>query len=158
MPEAQLDRFLMKTSLGYPDRQTTLELLSDAKTVNRSAYAKPIITAQAITQMSDLAKQVHVESSVLDYIAEIADRTRDSREVTLGVSVRGCLSFVRVAKTWALSQGRTHVLPDDVKQLAQPVLNHRVIIDPDAEFTGVTPTAIIQGILEDVRPPTGVAA
>lgn len=158
LPEAQLDRFLMKTSLGYPDRQTTLALLSDARTTNRSSYVAPIITAEAISQASQLAKEVHVDASVLDYIAEIAQRTRDAREVVLGVSVRGCLSFVRVAKTWALAQGRTHVTPDDVKQLAQPVLNHRVIVDPDAEFTGVTATAVVQGILDDLRPPSGAAA
>ena len=158
LPEAQLDRFLMKTTLGYPDRQSTLALLADAKTVNRSSYVQPIITAQAITQMSEMAAEVHVETSVLDYIAELAQQTREAPEVDLGVSVRGCLAFVRVAKTWAAARGRGHVIPDDVKQLALPVLGHRVLIEADAQFGGLTSAAVISRILDDVAPPTGVAA
>jgi MoxR-like ATPase len=158
LPEAQLDRFLMKTTLGHPDRQTVIELLSDAKTINRSSYVEPLVAASVITQMSQLATDVHVEVSILDYIAQLAQRTREDPEVDLGVSMRGCLAFVRVAKTWALSQGRTHVTPDDIKQLAFPVLSHRVLVNADAQFSGTTSTDVVQRILEDTAPPTGIAA
>ena len=158
LPEAQLDRFLIKTSLGYPDRSTTIELLGDHRSGNRSAYVEPMITGQSVIDMVELASRVHADDTVLGYIAEIADATRDAEETDLGVSIRGCLALVRVAKTWAASQGRTHVIPDDIKQLVRPVFEHRCLLTPDATFAGVTVTQILQRILDTVAPPTGVAA
>jgi MoxR-like ATPase len=154
LPEAQLDRFLMKTSLGYPDHATTVQLLADAANRNRDAAVAPLITAEAVTQMVDLAATVHTDTSVLDYVSRIAEATRRSPEVALGASVRGCLSFVRAAKTWAAAQGRTHVVPDDVKALALPVLGHRVLLTPDAQFNGVTPEQVLGRILSELAPPT----
>jgi MoxR-like ATPase len=154
LPEAQLDRFLMKTSLGYPDHATTVQLLADAANRNRDAAVTPLITAEAVTQMVDLAASVHTDTSVLDYVSRIAESTRRAPEVALGASVRGCLSFVRAAKTWAAAQGRTHVVPDDVKALALPVLGHRVLLTADAQFNGVTPEQVLGRILSELAPPT----
>ncbi|MCC5949482.1 MAG: MoxR family ATPase [Nitriliruptoraceae bacterium] len=158
LPEAQLDRFLMKTSLGYPDRATTIELLGDERSGNRSAYVQPMITGQSVLDMVELASRVHADESVLGYVAEIADATRNADETDLGVSIRGCLALVRCAKTWAASQGRTHVVPDDIKQLVRPVFEHRCLLNPDATFAGVTVPQILDRILDTVTPPTGVAA
>ena len=153
LPEAQLDRFLMKTSLGYPDHDTTVALLADARNRNRASAVKPLITARAVAEMSELASTVHTDPSVLAYVSRIAEETRRAPEVALGVSVRGCLAYVRAAKTWAASNGRTFVSPDDVKELAQPVLGHRILLTPDAEFAGTRPEQIIGRILADVAPP-----
>ncbi len=153
LPEAQLDRFLMKTSLGYPDRQVTVELLADAENRERFTGVTEMITSEAVTQMQDLVGEVHADTAVLDYIARIAEATRRSSDTTLGASIRGCLAFVRAAKTWAASQGRSFVTPDDVKTLCQPVFGHRVLITPDAQFKGVTSEQIVAEILDELPPP-----
>jgi MoxR-like ATPase len=157
LPEAQLDRFLMKTSLGYPDHAATVALLAAAATRDRSASVQNVITTQAITQMSALADTVHVDPAILGYVSQLATESRQLRHVRLGLSVRGCLAYVRAAKTWALADGRGYVVPDDVKELAVPVLSHRLLLDAEAEFSGVTVDDVIGQLLSQVRPPTSRA-
>ena len=154
LPEAQLDRFLMRTSLGYPDHETTVALLAGASVRDRSASVKPLITAQAVEQMSHLADQVHVDQSILAYISRLAEESRRHPQVKLGVSTRGCLALTRCVKTWAASQGRTYVVPDDVKDLVQPVLGHRIMLTPDAEFSGGSVLDVVASLLADVAPPS----
>ena len=108
--------------------------------------------------MTHLADQVHVDAAVLSYIARLAEETRRAPEVKLGVSVRGCLAFVRAAKTWAAVNGRTYVLPDDIKELAAPIMSHRVILHPEAEFAGNTVEGVLARILADTQPPSERAA
>jgi MoxR-like ATPase len=158
LPEAQLDRFLMRTSLGYPDHATTVALLADASNKNRAAGVTALVTAKAIADMSVMASHVHVDHSVLEYVSRIAEETRRVDDTKLGASMRGCLSLVRTAKTWAVAQGRTYVIPDDVKQLALPVLAHRILLTPEAEFGGVTSAQVIGRILAEIVPPTERAA
>jgi MoxR-like ATPase len=153
LPEAQLDRFLMKTSLGYPDHAATVTLLAAAATRDRSAAVQNVITAQAVTQMSQLADQVHVDPAILGYVAELAEESRKLRQLRLGLSVRGCLAWVRTAKTWALADGRGYVVPDDIKELAIPVLGHRLLLDAESEFSGVTVDEVIVRLLSQVKPP-----
>jgi len=154
LPEAQLDRFLMKTSLGYPDHASTVALLASAATRDRSANIQNVITTSAITQMSQLADQVHVDPAILGYVAQLAEESRSLRHIRLGLSVRGCLAFVRAAKTWALADGRGFVVPDDIKELSIPVLSHRLLLDAEAEFSGVTVEDVVAQLLSQVRPPT----
>jgi MoxR-like ATPase len=154
LPEAQLDRFLMKTSMGYPDRQATIELLVNAKVRDRAALVKPVITATAIAQMSELADEVYVDPAVVSYVAELAEESRRAQHVRLGLSARGCLALIRVAKTWAAADGRDHVVPDDVKALAEPVLCHRLLLDAEAQFSGVGIESVIEHLLQQVVPPT----
>jgi MoxR-like ATPase len=154
LPEAQLDRFLMKTAMGYPDRAATIELLVNAKVRDRAALVSPVITAQTIAQMSGLADDVYVDPAVISYVAELAEESRRQPHVRLGLSARGCLAMIRVAKTWAAADGRNHVLPDDVKALAEPVLCHRLLLDAEAQFSGVTIQDVIGRLLDSVSPPT----
>jgi MoxR-like ATPase len=154
LPEAQLDRFLMKTSIGYPDHQVTVQLLADSANRSRDAHVEPLITAEAVTQMVDLAATVHTDTSVLEYVSRIAEATRRHPEIALGASMRGCLSYVRAAKTWAAAQGRTHVIPDDIKALALPLFGHRILLTPDAQFNGVTTEQVLGQILAELPPPT----
>src|ERR1700712_1959648 len=143
LPEAQLDRFLMRTSIGYPDHDTTVALLAQAGNRNRSTAVTPLITSKAVAEIAALANGVHVDPAVLSYVSRMAEETRRSREVRLGVSPRGCLAIVRVAKTWAAAHGRTYVIPDDVKELALPVFAHRVLLTPEAEFGGMTADQVV---------------
>jgi MoxR-like ATPase len=154
LPEAQLDRFLMKTSLGYPDHASTVALLAAAATRDRSANIQNVVTTSAITQMSQLADQVHVDPAILGYVAQLAQESRSLRHIRLGLSVRGCLAYVRAAKTWALADGRGFVVPDDIKELSIPVLSHRLLLDAEAEFSGVTVEDVVAELLSQVRPPT----
>ncbi|GEB95527.1 MoxR family ATPase [Microbacterium sp. F2E] len=152
LPEAQLDRFLLRTSLGYPDHAATVRILGQAATpIDELA---PIITPGALTGMAELAADVYVDALVLDYIARLVDATRSADEVRLGVSIRGALALTRATRARAAAQGRTFVTPDDVKRLAVAVLAHRLILHPEAEFDGVTAEAVIGQVLLDVAPPT----
>ena len=158
LPEAQLDRFLMKTALGYPDHDSTVKLLGDAANRDRTAAVTPLITAKAAADMSELADRVHVEPAVLAYVSHIAEESRRARHVRLGMSVRGCLAFVRAAKTWAAADGRHYVVPDDIKELAIPVLSHRLLLEAEAEFNGVLVDDVIADIFAAVKPPAERAA
>jgi len=154
LPEAQLDRFLMRTSLGYPDHLTSVAILAGATTRDRAATVEPLITSQAVSEMAHLAAEVHVDNGILAYISRIAEETRRIPAVRLGVSIRGCLAAVRSSKVWAASQGRSYVIPDDVRDLLEPVFGHRVLLDPEAEFAGARPLDILGRIIDDVKPPT----
>ncbi len=154
LPEPQLDRFLMKTSIGYPDHNVTVELLAQASTRDRSATVSPVISANAVAQMATLANSVHVDPAVLAYVSHLAEESRRHTHVRLGLSMRGCLAFVRCAKTWAVSQGRSFVLPDDIKDLAVPIMAHRLILEPEALFAGVSVERIVDDLLAEVAAPT----
>ena len=153
LPEAQLDRFLMKTSVGYPDAESTEELLLNSSVRDRADLVKAIATTDQIMQMADLAGGVHVDRSVVRYVREIAEASRELPHVKLGLSARGCLALIRVVKTWALSEGRTAVVPHDINVLAEPVLCHRLLLDPQAQFGGVSISEVIAQLLAAVPPP-----
>ena len=153
LPEAQLDRFLMKTSLGYPDHEATIAVLADAKTRDRTKSLQPVVTSNVVSDMAALADEVHVDPAILAYVSRIAEETRRHPSLKLGLSMRGCLAFVRCAKTWAASQGRTHVIPDDVKLLAHPVLCHRLLLTAEAQFANTTVDQVIDQVLSEIAPP-----
>lgn len=158
LPEAQLDRFLIKTSLGYPDHATTVDLLLDASNRSRAASVRPIIAAESVVTLSQLASEVHTDASVMGYLSEIVSATRADKDSALGVSIRGALALARAAKTWAISSGRTYVTPDDIRELAIPVLAHRVMVDPESEFAGVTAEDIVARAISEATPPAYRAA
>jgi len=158
LPEAQLDRFLIRTTIGYPDLDAEERILAGAADRNPSAHLPAIITTSAVADMADLAASVHVESAVLRYTAELAKATRTDAATRLGVSVRGSLAMIRLAKVWAASQGRHYVTPDDIKILAAPAWTHRLVLDPEAEFAGTTPEAVIARVLDGVAAPQARSA
>ncbi|GHG46742.1 MoxR-like ATPase [Flavimobilis marinus] len=153
LPEAQLDRFLIKTSIGYPDHASTVEILAGSAERDRSSHLTPLITTDAIGDMADMAAGVHVDAAVLDYVSRLAEATRSDPQTRLGVSVRGCIALVRCAKVWAAAQGRAFVIPDDIKELAEPVLAHRLMLDVEAEFAGVTNSEVLENVLSVTAPP-----
>jgi MoxR-like ATPase len=158
LPEAQLDRFLIKTSLGYPDKATSVTLLLDSSNRSRAANVSAIVTPDTVLTMAALASEVFVDKAVIEYLDDIVSATRVDKDVSLGVSMRGALALARVSKTWAISQGRTHVTPDDVRDLAIPVLSHRIIVDAESDFAGVKAEDIVARILVSIEPPAYRAA
>ncbi|WP_420110879.1 AAA family ATPase [Pseudactinotalea sp.] len=153
LPEAQLDRFLMRSSLGYPDQRATVEILAGSAVRDRTAALQAVIGGPEVLHLAQLAANVYVDGAVLEYISHLAEATRTAPEIALGVSVRGALSLVRSAKTWAAANGRHYVIPDDVKELAEPVLAHRMVLDAEAEFEGGTTAGSLQRILSEIAPP-----
>jgi MoxR-like ATPase len=154
LPEAQLDRFIMKASIGYPDHASTLRILQGAGTKAHDVVVPSVATAEVVVEMGALARTVHVDPSINDYVSRLVDGSRNSDEVRLGASVRAALALVRTAKTLAAASGRHYVIPDDVKVLAEPVLAHRLVLDPEAEFEGVTASSIVGQLLLETPPPS----
>ena len=153
LPEAQLDRFLMKASVGYPSRAAMAEILDGSAAPDRSKRLKPLLESGQVVRLSELAAQTHTERAVLDYVAALAEATREDDSATLGVSTRGAIGMVRCARVWAAAQGRHFVLPDDIKALAAPVWAHRIVVDPDAAFSGATAQGVIARALSSVPAP-----
>jgi MoxR-like ATPase len=135
LPEAQLDRFLIRTEVGHAEGEAAINVLKDAGTRNRSGKVAEVLTGSDVEKMADSAGLVNVEESILRYTQSIVERTRQMpSSVKHGASMRGALALVRAAKTRAISEGRDHVIPDDIDALAIPVLAHRIILTPEAEF------------------------
>ena len=151
LPEAQLDRFMIKTSIGYPDDAATMRILQAAPEPQKKLA--PLVGTDTLLTMGEIARGVYVNPLISDYIMRIVDATRRASEVRLGVSVRGALALSRLVMTWAAKSGRTFVTPDDVRELAVVALAHRLVLEPEAEFDGVTAVAVIGQILLDVDPP-----
>jgi MoxR-like ATPase len=158
LPEAQRDRFTARVSMGYPDLEATVAVLANAKVRDRAGGLSAVVTSSVVTDMAALADEVHVDKAILAYVSQIAEASRRHVSVKLGMSVRGCLAFVRCAKTWAASQGRTHVIPDDIKMLSNPVLCHRLLLTAEAQFADTTVDQVIDQILAEVAPPAERAA
>src|SRR6185437_5625186 len=125
LPEAQLDRFLMRTSVGHPDAEAALAILAAVGTRAGRPSVEPMLTPAAVGDLVDQASRVYVDTAILRYITQIVEGTRVAEGVTLGVSQRGAIVLLRTAKTLAASRSRHFVVPDDVKALAEPVLAHR---------------------------------
>lgn len=154
LPEAQLDRFLIKTRLGYPDHESTVELLQSGPTRPAERVLDPVVSTATVAELTDVAARVHVDPAIIDYVSRIATHTRTAPEITLGCSVRACIALVRIVKSWAAAHARHYVLPDDVQRLAVPVLAHRMLVEPEEEFRGTTAAGVLMRILNEVPAPT----
>jgi MoxR-like ATPase len=154
LPEAQLDRFLMRSSIGYPDHASTIRILEGADQRAHEHVVEPQLDPGEVAEMAALARTVYVDPTIHDYVSRLVEATRTAREVRLGVSVRGALALIRTAKSHAAGRGRHYVVPDDVKALAEPVLAHRLILDAEAEFDGVTASNLIAQVLIETPPPS----
>jgi MoxR-like ATPase len=154
LPEAQLDRFIMKSSIGYPDHAAMISILTNRSPSVHATPVAAIIPIESIERMVRLSHTVTIDVSIADYVSRLVDATREAKETRLGASVRGAMSLVRCAKTRAASVGRHYVIPDDVKALAEPVLSHRIILDTEAEFDGVTGSNIVARVLLETPPPS----
>jgi MoxR-like ATPase len=127
LPESQLDRFLLKTRVGYPSAEEEKEVLRAQSTVHPLEHLRPVVTGEQVVALQKSTREVRVDDALVDYVVAIAAHTRESSRLALGVSPRGSLALRRAAQALALLSGRSYVVPDDVKALAIPVLAHRVV-------------------------------
>lgn len=153
LPEAQLDRFMMKISVGYPDVEDEKAILRRFKTESPIDAIRPVVMAEEILKLQQYVREIYVDESIDDYIVNIVKATRNSPDIQLGASPRGSLALFRAAQAWAVINGRDYVLPDDVKELAKPVLAHRLIIKPEVKLQGGTSEDVMAGILKQVHIP-----
>ena len=147
LPEAQLDRFCMRLTLGYPDHAQELLILKDQTMEQPLLRLQPVMSPQQLRAVQDRVKKIAMEDSVLDYLVRIVTRTRQDGRLRLGASPRGALDLRRTAQARAALLGRDHVRPDDIKSLAAPVLAHRLLIDPKASHGGIRDLDIVADIL-----------
>jgi len=155
LPEAQLDRFIMKISIGYPGYQDEKAILRRFKVHNPIERVKPVLSGDDIIELQHCVKDIYVDESIDDYIVSIVRATRDNPHIELGASPRGSLALFRTSQARALLSGREYVLPDDVKELATAVLGHRLIIKSEAKLQGLTPENVLANILKQVSVPVG---
>jgi len=153
LPESQLDRFLMKVSMGYPSREAELEILTTHAAASVVETLGAVITPAEVQGMATAAQTVHVAPAVQAYMVDLADASRRHRDLSLGMSTRATLSLQRVARALAAAQGRSYVTPDDIKALAHPVLDHRLVVNADAMLRGVSAFDANEDILRSVPTP-----
>ncbi len=155
LPEAQLDRFLLRLQLGYPDKVDEIKVLTSQQHHHPLADINQVVSADSLIQTQDEVRDVYVSEPVKDYIVEIIRQTRDHPDVYLGASTRGSLALFAAGKARAAMKGNKFVLPDDIKALVIPVLTHRLILGPVARTRSINPEDIILEILNRVPVPGG---
>ena len=153
LPESQLDRFMVSLSMGYPDHQSLVELLRDRQKVNPLELARTVITREEVLNLQDEVQEVYVSDEVLDYIAKLAEATRDQELIVLGLSPRGTLALCRMAKAAAYMNERDYVIPQDVKNVFKDVTAHRMVLDSRARYQEKSAREILDEILADVPEP-----
>jgi MoxR-like ATPase len=155
LPESQLDRFLMRLSVGYPSRQYELEILDTHASGGTLSEVHPVATAEQIQSLVDSVKAIHVAPALKHYLVDLADATRRHPNVALGMSPRATLALQRAARARAAAAGRTYIIPDDIKALADPVLSHRLMLSSDAQLQGINAGKVVADVLGAVPVPTG---
>ena len=155
LPEAQLDRFLLRVRLGYPSASEEMRVLNEQQYRHPIESLKPVVTVEDLLGVIESIRQVYVSSAIQRYIIDLVGRTRQSGDVYLGASPRGSLSLFRAGQARAALQGRDHVLPDDIKALAVPVLGHRIIVSPAARLRELSADRIVQEIIYNTPVPGG---
>jgi MoxR-like ATPase len=153
LPEAQLDRFLMKLSLGYPDEAVEVEVLRGAAAGRSPDYLGAVTDTETVARLIRLSHRVFVADPLYMYAVRLATATRGHKQVRVGVSPRGVIALSRAAQAYALTDGRAYVVPEDVKALIEPVFAHRLLLAPDAVMRGVTATEVLRGVVESVPVP-----
>ena len=157
LPEAQLDRFLLIISLGYPTIEEELEIIERQQIAHPIESLEPVATAQEVIDLQRAIRSIYVDDLVKQYIVNLTDATRSHADISLGASPRASLAMYRGGQAIALIRGRDFVLPDDVKDLAQPMLSHRMIVSPAARMRGVSSQDVVEIILEQTPVPGGQA-
>ena len=157
LPEAQLDRFLMRIGVGYPDREAEMAILESLGDAPVYDDLSPVATANDVLAGAALVQTIHVADSLRGYIVDLVSATRRQSEFALGVSPRGAIALQRAAKAYAASLGREFVTPDDIKAMALPVLEHRIILTPEAQLRGVDTSDALRDVIASVPVPTSVS-
>jgi len=153
LPEAQLDRFLMKISIGYPKNEDESRILANLQ------YENPLNNLSFVADSSDISwvqeeiKKIHLDESLRNYIVAIVEKTRNHPDVVIGSSIRGSISLFRAAQAWAFYNSRNYVIPDDIIKMMVPVLSHRLVLSQGARLKKIGPEDILKDIVQSVRVP-----
>jgi len=153
LPEAQLDRFMMRVTMGYPSRAKELEMLNTHGSGSSFEDLKPVIHAEDVIRMAAIAQEVHVADVLKGYFIDLAETTRNHPDILLGASPRATLFLQRAARSVAAADGRDYASPDDAKMVLTPVLNHRLIVRPEAQMRGVSTADVVEHIAATVPVP-----
>ncbi len=157
LPEAQLDRFLIRIAMGYPSMKDEVEILGRFSTGDPRDVIEPVCTPEDIAELQKITLGVQCAPNVREYIVKISALTRKSEHLQLGVSPRGSIYLMKAAQACAVLQGRDFVTPDDVQKMAGPVFSHRLIVKPEARLTGMTAERVVKSILNTVDVPVMTA-
>ena len=155
LPESQLDRFLMRLSLGYPGRDAELAILDSNGAADTLQALRPVVSAAEITRMCAAVKTVHIAGVLKSYLVDLAEASRSNNGLLLGLSPRATLQLARATRSPAAAHGRDYAIPDDVKAVAIPVLAHRIVLRPDASSRGLTHEGAVHELLAMVPVPAG---
>jgi MoxR-like ATPase len=156
LPEAQLDRFLYRVKIGYPSQDEEEQILMRFKedfTMRSAAGVQEVISGQKLAELKDSIEKVYIKDDLVKYIAAITNKTRNSTDISLGASPRASLAILKTAKAIAALNGRNFVTPEDIQFVCYPVLNHRIVLNPEREIEGVQPEEIIRQIIQSVEVP-----
>ncbi len=153
LPEAQMDRFLMRISVGYPNHEEELDIVRRRRGVSEQVHLQPVAEVADILAIQNMLGDIHVDDAILEYIVHIVEVTRRMEGVLMGVSPRGSIALTKAACAAAILDGRSYVLPDDVKRMAVSVLAHRLVLKNRSGAEGTTAADVIAGILRDTRVP-----
>jgi MoxR-like ATPase len=156
LPEAQLDRFLMKLSVGYPDEAVEVEVLRAARMGRTPEQLEPLADTETVKALINLTARVHLADPLYAYAVRLAAATRAHPQVRVGVSPRGGIALTLAARAYACTAGRGYVLPEDIKDLVAPVFGHRLLLSPDAQMRGATTAAVLDDVLRSVAVPTPI--
>ncbi|MGL6074315.1 MAG: AAA family ATPase [Fimbriiglobus sp.] len=153
LPEAQLDRFLVKLSLGYPSFEEESKMLTRLQKGHPIDDLQPVVSAQDVMACQEAVREIHVDDKLKKYVLDIVHGSREHEDIMLGGSPRASIALFRCAQALAAIQGREFVIPDDVKRMAMPVLGHRIILKPESRLRKKTPAVLVKEILDDCRVP-----
>ncbi|MFU0799336.1 MAG: Holliday junction ATP-dependent DNA helicase RuvB [Xylanivirga thermophila] len=153
LPEAQLDRFFLKVSIGYPNISEEISMLSRFQHKNPIVDLSPVAKAEDILELQKATSNIIVADEIKEYIAQIVYCTRNHEDIVLGVSPRGSIFLMRAAQGYALLQNRDYVIPDDVQKMVIPVLSHRLILKPESKLKDITPAHVLESIIDSIYIP-----
>lgn len=153
LPEAQLDRFMLRISLGYPEPADEIRMLDSQRRVHPVEMVGQVVSADELLQSQEAVKEVHIDNEIKEYIVELVNTSRKHPDIYLGASPRGSLALYKTAQAKAAVEGRDYVIPDDIKALAIPALAHRLIVSPAARIKNVDSRTVVQEILDSVPVP-----
>jgi len=153
LPEAQIDRFFMRLSLGYPDVRAETDMVASQRTSHPMEALDPVLEQSAIPPLQQAVREVEVHDDIRIYIVQIVRQTREWPDLALGASPRASLALYRASQAYAAIKGRDYVIPDDVKSLAQPVIQHRLLLSSQGRLNRIDTSSVVRSILEAAEAP-----
>ncbi len=154
LPEAQMDRFFLKLSIGYPEKSEEKLIIDRFGSYNPLSELEPVANIDDLLELQNQVKEIRIEDCLKEYIVDIIEATRKSADVVLGGSPRGSLNLYRASKAWAFIKGREYVIPDDIQEMAAPVLAHRIIMNSGAKMKGISAENVVNEAVLRVKVPT----